>query len=80
MRVAVFGAGAVGSRAARQLASTPSVRHVLVHDLERSRAQSVVSSIADPDRAPAGTGAAPAKKVPRRRWQDQEPPDEAAPW
>jgi acetoin utilization protein AcuB len=35
---------------------------------------------ADPDRAPAGTGAAPAKKVPRRRWQDQEPPDEAAPW
>jgi saccharopine dehydrogenase-like NADP-dependent oxidoreductase len=57
MRVAVFGAGAVGSRAARQLASTPSVHQVLVHDLERSRAQSVVSSIADADRVVLGAAA-----------------------
>ena len=61
MRVAVLGAGAVGSRAARQLASTPSVRHLLVSDLDRGRAESVVASIADPHRVTVGD--APGDRV-----------------
>ena len=58
MRVAVLGAGAVGSRAARQLASTPSVRHLVVSDVDRSRAEAVVSSIADPHRVSLGDASA----------------------
>ena len=61
MRVAVVGAGAVGSRAARQLASTPSVRHLVVSDVDPSRAPSVVASIADPDRVALADG--PADRV-----------------
>ena len=56
MRVAVFGAGAVGSRAARQLASTPSVRALTVHDVDEARAQAVVASIAEPARVVLGRG------------------------
>jgi predicted dinucleotide-binding enzyme len=63
MRVAVLGAGAVGSRAARQLASTPSVRHLVVADVDRTRAASVVSSIADPGRVTVAD--APADEVGR---------------
>jgi saccharopine dehydrogenase-like NADP-dependent oxidoreductase len=50
LKVAVVGAGAVGARAARQLASTASVDHVLVHDPVPERARSVVASLGD-DRA-----------------------------
>lgn len=53
MRVAVLGAGAVGARAARQLASSPSVRSVAVVDTDRRRADAVVASIAEPQRVRA---------------------------
>ena len=53
MRVALIGAGAVGSRAARQLASTPSVSELIVLDAEVSRAEAVAASIGDPDRVTA---------------------------
>ena len=59
MRVGVVGAGAVGSRAARQLASTPSVAEVIVLDVDLSRARAVVASISQPGRvheAPLSTG------------------------
>lgn len=44
MRALVIGAGAVGARAARQLASTEGV-DVAVHDARRARAESVVASL-----------------------------------
>ncbi len=53
MRVAVLGAGAVGSRAARQLASTPAVRSVAVIDVDRRRAEAVVAAVAEPSRVKA---------------------------
>lgn len=46
MRALVIGAGAVGARAARQLASTEGVE-VLVHDDRDGRAREVVASLAD---------------------------------
>jgi saccharopine dehydrogenase-like NADP-dependent oxidoreductase len=55
MRVAVLGLGAVGARAARQLASTDAVDHLVVADLDPSRAAEAVRSIAEPDRVVAGT-------------------------
>lgn len=53
MRVAVVGLGAVGTRAARQLASTPEVEQVVVCDTQPGRIDEVSSSlgakaIADP--------------------------------
>lgn len=53
MRVAVVGLGAVGTRAARQLASTPEVEQVVVCDTQAGRIEEVSSSlgakaIADP--------------------------------
>jgi saccharopine dehydrogenase-like NADP-dependent oxidoreductase len=53
VRVAVVGAGAVGARAVRQLASSPTVRSVAVVDADRRRAESVVASIAEPTRVKA---------------------------
>ncbi len=50
MRVAVVGAGAVGSRAARQLASTPSISEVVVLDPDLGRARGVAASISQPSR------------------------------
>ena len=47
MRIAVLGAGAVGSRAVRQLASTPAVEAVTVADADPRAAQRCVASIAD---------------------------------
>lgn len=47
MRIAVLGAGAVGSRAARQLASTPAVEAVTVADVDPGAAERCVASIAD---------------------------------
>ena len=48
MRISVVGAGAVGARVARQLASSPQVHEVVVADLDGDRAGAVVASIADP--------------------------------
>jgi saccharopine dehydrogenase-like NADP-dependent oxidoreductase len=42
VRVALIGAGAVGARAARQLVSTSTVETVLITDLDRDRARTVV--------------------------------------
>lgn len=61
MRVAVLGAGAVGSRAARQLASSPEVDELLVVDQEPRRTASVVDALADPDRV---HGAAVGARLP----------------
>lgn len=47
MRVAVVGAGAVGARAARQLASTSTVGAVLVHDIDLDRRDAALRSIGD---------------------------------
>ncbi|HEY2330884.1 MAG TPA: Gfo/Idh/MocA family oxidoreductase [Acidimicrobiales bacterium] len=47
MRVAVLGAGAVGSRAVRQLASTPGVDGIAVADVDRLRAAAVEAAIDD---------------------------------
>lgn len=45
MRIAVIGLGAVGTRAARQLTSTPSVRRVVVGDVDPSRVEEVCDSL-----------------------------------
>ncbi len=50
MRIAVFGLGAVGTRAARQLASTDAVDEVVLRDISRARADEVRKE-ADMDRA-----------------------------
>jgi saccharopine dehydrogenase-like NADP-dependent oxidoreductase len=47
MRVALVGAGAVGARAARQLASTDAVEFVLVADADAERARGVVASLGE---------------------------------
>jgi hypothetical protein len=46
----VLGAGAVGSRAVRQLASTPSVASVSVADADPSRSRRCAAAIAEPGR------------------------------
>lgn len=48
MRVAVLGTGAVGARAARQLASSDAVDHLALADVEDGRAEAAARSIADP--------------------------------
>jgi saccharopine dehydrogenase-like NADP-dependent oxidoreductase len=53
VRVAVLGAGAVGARAARQLASTPSVTSIAVADLDPTRAELTARSMADDARVSA---------------------------
>ena len=53
MRIAVLGAGAVGARAVRQLASTPEVTHVAVADVDARRTAMVTESIADAERVVA---------------------------
>jgi hypothetical protein len=47
VRVGLIGAGAVGSRAARQLVSTDAVTFVEICDVDTSRAQAVVASLGD---------------------------------
>lgn len=47
MRVAVCGLGAVGARAARQLASTPDVEEVLLRDPRHDRLHEVAASLGD---------------------------------
>ncbi len=56
MRVAVLGAGAVGSRAVRQLASTPAVGSVTVADLDDARTDRCIASIDDARVTGAGIG------------------------
>lgn len=53
MHVAVLGAGAVGARTVRQLASTPEVGSVAVADGDARRAQQVAAAVADPARVRA---------------------------
>jgi hypothetical protein len=57
MRVAVLGAGAVGARAARQLASTDVVERLVIADVDPARVAEVVASIAEPGRVVAGSTA-----------------------
>ncbi|HUF32324.1 MAG TPA: Gfo/Idh/MocA family oxidoreductase [Acidimicrobiales bacterium] len=52
-RIAVLGAGAVGARVVRQLASTPEVHRLAVADLDRGRADAVVRAIGEPGRVRA---------------------------
>jgi hypothetical protein len=57
MRIAVIGLGAVGSRAARQLASTEGVSEVVLRDRERDRIDDVAASlgaVARPEYGPYG--------------------------
>jgi predicted dinucleotide-binding enzyme len=61
MRVAVLGAGAVGARVARQLASTDTVERLVVADLDAARASAIVRSIDEPERVVAAS---------RERWSD----------
>jgi saccharopine dehydrogenase-like NADP-dependent oxidoreductase len=55
MRVAVLGSGAVGARAARQLASTDTVERLVIADVDHSRVAEAVGSIAEPDRVVGGS-------------------------
>jgi saccharopine dehydrogenase-like NADP-dependent oxidoreductase len=52
--VAVVGLGAVGARAARQLASTPRVDRILLSDVVTPREDEVLSSLGEPDRIRRG--------------------------
>ncbi|MEO7556020.1 MAG: Gfo/Idh/MocA family oxidoreductase, partial [Acidimicrobiales bacterium] len=47
MRVAVVGAGAVGARAARQLASSADVDAVVVHETDIERQGAVLAGLTD---------------------------------
>jgi saccharopine dehydrogenase-like NADP-dependent oxidoreductase len=53
VKVAVLGAGAVGARVVRQLASTPEVEWVAVADADPRRAAATAASIDDPARVVA---------------------------
>jgi saccharopine dehydrogenase-like NADP-dependent oxidoreductase len=54
MRVAVIGLGAVGTRAARQLASTDEVDEVVLCDLDPARVEEVTSALGPKGRADGG--------------------------
>jgi Trk K+ transport system NAD-binding subunit len=54
MRIAVVGAGAVGARAARQLASSDGVDTVVVHEPDDTRATAVLQGLTD-ERAVRGS-------------------------
>ncbi len=54
MRVAVVGLGALGTRAARQLASTPSVTEVILRDLRGPRIEEVAASLGTKARVELG--------------------------
>jgi Oxidoreductase family, NAD-binding Rossmann fold len=56
MRIAVIGLGAVGTRAARQLASTPGVEEVVLGDDRVGRADEVADSLGAVARVHAGPG------------------------
>jgi saccharopine dehydrogenase-like NADP-dependent oxidoreductase len=54
VRIAVLGAGAVGARTVRQLASTPEVERVVVADAQAERASRVAAVVGEPDRVQVG--------------------------
>ena len=64
MKVSVVGAGAVGARVVRQLASTPSIAEVVVLDPEAARATSVVASIDQPSRVHDAPSPAAGVEIP----------------
>src|SRR5947209_17485912 len=53
MRVAVLGAGAVGARAARQLASTDVVERLVISDVDPAAAATAAEAIGEPGRVVA---------------------------
>jgi len=55
MRVAVVGLGAVGARAARQLASTPEVERVVIRDQDSSRLAEVAASLGETSAVETGS-------------------------
>jgi saccharopine dehydrogenase-like NADP-dependent oxidoreductase len=57
MRAVVLGVGAVGARAARQLASTDGLTGLVVADIERSRAADVAAALGPPATAATWTPA-----------------------
>lgn len=63
MRAVVVGLGAVGTRAARQLASTESVREVILSDLREDRIGEVASSLGAKAEFHHGSGALPEADV-----------------
>lgn len=63
MRVAVVGLGAVGTRAARQLASTPEVDEVVLRDDRAARVAEVASSLGAKARPEAHSDGLPAADV-----------------
>lgn len=65
MRVAVVGLGAVGARAARQLASTEGVEEVLLRDADEGRRREVAASLGSvaTDEPPSVTGPPEADAV-----------------
>lgn len=65
MRVAVVGLGAVGARAARQLASTEGVEEVLLRDVDEGRRREVAASLGSvaTDEPPSVTGPPEADAV-----------------
>jgi len=61
VRAALFGTGAVGSRVARQLASTEGLEDLLLVDTSPARAEAVAASLGPPARV--GSGMADAQRV-----------------
>ncbi len=59
MRVAVIGLGAVGTRAARQLASTDAVEEIVLRDERSPRVEEVAASLGSRARGEAGPYAGP---------------------
>ena len=55
MRVAIVGAGAVGARASRQLASTDDIEHIVLFDPDRPRVDEIIGSLGS-QLASAGEG------------------------
>ncbi|MCU1352223.1 MAG: hypothetical protein JWM05_1432 [Acidimicrobiales bacterium] len=60
MRIAVVGLGAVGARAARQLASTEEVEEVVLRDLQSARVDEIAGSLGGKARPEHGPYQAPA--------------------
>jgi hypothetical protein len=71
MKVAVLGAGAVGARVVRQLASTPSVLDITVADRDPARASRLAASVGRPVRAQATGDQATGEQVTGDQLTDQ---------
>src|SRR3954466_14003532 len=66
MNVALLGVGAVGARAARQLASSPEVERVYVADVDEEKVRTVVASLGH-EHAEATTSDAVARVLSREQ-------------